>query len=65
MQPPLYFGAYLDIPPITALGERARDVLVLELRPLDDGMRETFEWYREQDRPKPDTSWEDELIASP
>lgn len=64
MQPPLYFGAYLDIPPITALGERTRDVLGMELRSLEDGMRETFEWYRVQSRPRPDTSWEDELIAS-
>ena len=64
MQPPLYFWAYLDIPPITALGERTRDVLGMELRSLEDGMRETFEWYRVQSRPRPDTSWEDELVAS-
>lgn len=64
MQPPFYFGAYLDIPPITALGDRAEQVLGLELRSLEDGMRETFAWYTSEHRPPPDTSWEDELIAS-
>lgn len=64
LQPPLYFGAFLDIPPITVLGDRARDVLGLELRSLEEGMRETFDWYRGQERPEPDTSWEDEVIAS-
>jgi len=64
MQPPFYFGAYLDIPPITVLGARVRDVLDLELRSLEDGMRDTFAWYVDQDRPVLDTSWEDQLIAS-
>jgi 2'-hydroxyisoflavone reductase len=64
MQPPFYFGAYLDIPPITALGDRTERVLGLALRSLEDGMRETFEWYTSTNRPPPDTSWEDELIGS-
>ena len=41
------------------------DVLGLELRSLENGMRETFAWYRDQDRPPLDTSWDDDLIASP
>lgn len=64
LEPPFYFGAYLDIPPLTVTGDRVRDVLGLELRSLEDGMRETFAWYREQDRPPLDTAWEDALIAS-
>mgnify|MGYP001825594651 CR=1 FL=1 len=63
-EPPFYFGAYLDIPPITATGDRVRDELGLELRSLEDGMRETFAWYSEQERQALDTSWEDALIAS-
>lgn len=64
MKPPFYFGAYLDIPPITALGDRVERVLGLELRSLEDGMRETFAWYTSADRPTPDTSWEDKLLSS-
>jgi nucleoside-diphosphate-sugar epimerase len=64
LEPPFYFGAYLDIPPLTVTEDRVRDVLDLELRSLEDGMRETFAWYRRQERPPLDASWEDELIAS-
>jgi nucleoside-diphosphate-sugar epimerase len=61
--PPYYFGAYLDIPPITVRSERARSELGLELVPLEDGLRETFRWYEQQQRPRPDFSWEDRLLA--
>ncbi len=59
---PLYFGVYLDIPPITARGERVRSELGIELAPLEEGLRETFEWYRTQERPAVDHSWEDDLL---
>jgi nucleoside-diphosphate-sugar epimerase len=62
--PPLYFGTYLDLPPITVRVERARSELGVELRPLDDGLRETYLWYRRQPRPQPDFSWEDGLLAA-
>lgn len=62
--PPLYFGTYLDIPPLTVKIERLRRDLGLELRPLDDGLRETFAWYQAQRRPRPDFSWEDRLLAT-
>jgi nucleoside-diphosphate-sugar epimerase len=64
LEPPLYFGAYLDIPPLTVAGDKVRDALGVELRDIEAGMRDTFAWYREQDRPAPDTSWEDDLLAS-
>lgn len=64
MAPPLYFGAYLDVPPITVEGDRVRELLGLELRPLEEGMRQTFEWYRDQHRPPLDTSWDDALLES-
>lgn len=62
--PPYYFGAYLDIPPITVRADRVRAELGLELTPMEDGLRETFRWYERQERPKPDVSWEDEVLAS-
>lgn len=62
--PPLYFGAYLDIPPITARTDRARAELGIELRPLEEGLRATFAWYQAQPRAEPDFSWEDRLLAS-
>lgn len=62
--PPLYFGVFLDIPPITVSGERVRDLLGLELTPLEAGLRQTFEWYRGQARPTPDLEWEDRILRS-
>ena len=62
--PPYYFGAYLDLPPITARAERARSELGLELTPLEQGLRETYHWYRRQQRPAADFSWEDRLLGT-
>ncbi len=61
---PLYFGEYLDIPPITARTDRVRQELGLELIPLADGLRETFAWYHAQRRPAPDTGFEDRLLVA-
>lgn len=62
MEPPFYFGVYLDVPPIPVAGDRLRDELDFELRALEAGLRETWDWYREQDRPAPDTAWEDQVL---
>jgi nucleoside-diphosphate-sugar epimerase len=62
--PPLYFGIFLDIPPITVRVDRVRSELGLDLTPLEDGLRETYQWYRQQRRPQADFSWEDRLLAS-
>jgi nucleoside-diphosphate-sugar epimerase len=64
MEPPLYFGAYLDVPPITVTGDKVRDRLGVELISLREGMTDTFTWYRDQDRPAPDTAWEDAVLKS-
>ena len=61
--PPLYFGIYLDVPPITVRCDRVRAELGLELTPLEQGFRETFEWYRTQNRPTPDFTWEDQFLG--
>jgi len=63
MAPPLYFGAYLDLPPIGMRVERVRTELGLELTPLATGLQETYRWYEQQQRPTPDYTWEDALIA--
>jgi nucleoside-diphosphate-sugar epimerase len=64
MTPPFYFGVYLDVPPITVLANRVRSELGLELTPLEDGLRQTFRWYEQQARPRPDFTWEDKALAS-
>ena len=64
MAPPYYFGAFLDIPPITVRADRVRVELGLELTPLEVGLGETFRWYERQQRPRPDYTWEDRAIAS-
>lgn len=60
---PYYFGAYLDLPPLTVRPDRARAELGLAFTALEDGLRETFRWYQQQERPKPDYSWEDRTLA--
>jgi nucleoside-diphosphate-sugar epimerase len=60
--PPFYFGVYLDVPPITVRTDRVRSELGLELTPLEDGLRETFRWYEQQERRPRDFRWEDELL---
>ena len=64
LAPPLYFGAYLDVPPITVRADRVRQELGLTLTPLEAGLRETFRWYEQQQRPTPDFTWEDEALAA-
>lgn len=63
MAPPYYFGAYLDVPSITARADRVRTDLGLELEPLEEGFRETFQWYRAQKRPPADFSFYDKALA--
>jgi nucleoside-diphosphate-sugar epimerase len=62
--PPFYFGVYLDVPLVVARNDRARSELGLELTPLEDGLRETYGWYQQQQRPQPDFSWEDRLLTA-
>lgn len=62
--PPFYFGVYLDLPPIPVRADRVRPELGIELTPLEAGLRETYAWYERQQRPEPDFSWEDRLLAA-
>jgi len=62
--PPFYFGVYLDVPLTVARNDRARSELGLDLIPLEEGLRETYRWYQQQQRPQPDFSWEDRLLTT-
>lgn len=62
-KPPLYFGEFLDIPAIAVSATAAREDLGLEFTPLEEGLRETYRWYERQDRPTPDFTWEDSVLA--
>jgi 2'-hydroxyisoflavone reductase len=65
MQPPLYFGFYLDLPPITTRVDKARRILGFRPTPLAEGLSETFQWYLGHRRSDPiDYSFEDRLIAT-
>jgi len=63
MQPPNYFGVYLDIPAITVDPSRVSDELGLTLTPLEDGMRETYAWHVQQPRVLRDYAWEDAVLS--
>lgn len=65
MQPPNYFGVYLDIPAITADPSRVTAQLGLTLTPLEAGMRATFAWYEQQPRVTRDYAWEDAVLRDP
>jgi nucleoside-diphosphate-sugar epimerase len=64
LAPPLYFGVFLDIPPIVVRNDRLRTELGVEPIPLEQGLRETFEWYQQQQRPQADFTWEDRVLAA-
>jgi len=64
LAPPVYFGVYLDVPFTVSRNDRARSELALDLTPFEDGLRETWAWYQQQPRPKPDFSWEDRLLTA-
>lgn len=62
MEPPNYFGVYLDIPAITADAARVTEHLGLALTSLEEGMRETYAWYAPQPRVAREYRWEDALL---
>jgi len=64
MNHPLYFGEYLDVPPITENVSKLQRVLGVRLTAFTTGLRETYRWYLRQPRRKIDFSLEDRLISS-
>ena len=64
MQPPNYFGVYLDLPVITVDSSRVTEQLGLTLTPLEVGMRDTYAWHAQQPRVARDYGWDDALLAA-
>jgi nucleoside-diphosphate-sugar epimerase len=63
MGDPMYFGVYFDLPPITEAMGKAERLLGVAATPFDQGLRETYEWYRESGaRRDPDYAFEDALM---
>ena len=60
----LYFGEYLDLPPMSGLVEKAPDVLGVAPTPLDEALRASFAWYRAQPRRPIDYAFEDRLLGA-
>lgn len=64
MGTPAYFGVYYDVPAITEVVAKVKRVLGLQLTPFDQGLKETFQWYkRNTRRTKIDYTFEDRLIG--
>ena len=65
MGPKLYFGVYLDMPPITQVTAKAQRVLKFKPTEFTAGLAETYRWYlRHKTFPKQDYSFEDALLAN-
>ena len=65
MGPKLYFGNYIDVPPITQVTAKAQRVLKFKPTDFATGLKETYKWYlRHNLFPKPDYAFEDQLLAT-
>ena len=60
----LYFGQYLDLPPLTTDIARAKRVLGFAPTPLDDALRISYDWYLTQPRRPVDYAFEDRLLRN-
>jgi nucleoside-diphosphate-sugar epimerase len=58
----IYFGEFLDLPPITSVIDKAPRVLGVSPTSLDEALRKGFEWYQTQPRRPVDYGFEDRLI---
>jgi 2'-hydroxyisoflavone reductase len=59
----LYFGEYLDLPPMTQVVAKVTRVLGVAPIAFEDGLRRSYEWYRAQPRRPVDYAFEDRLLA--
>ncbi len=61
--PPLYFGQYLDLPPITEAIGRVKRVLNIAITPFATGLKDSYKWYTKHvPGDVPDFAFEDKLI---
>ncbi len=63
-EPPFYFAQYYDMPPITEDTSRAQSELGFRATPFIEGLRRTFAWYKNAERPEPDFSFDDKALAA-
>jgi 2'-hydroxyisoflavone reductase len=64
MGPKMYFGMYLDVPPITQITAKAQRMLKFKPTAFDSGLKETYQWYlRNAEFPKQNYSFEDAVLA--
>ncbi|MCC7181283.1 MAG: NAD-dependent epimerase/dehydratase family protein [Acidobacteria bacterium] len=63
MGPQLYFGEYLDLPPLSSIIEKAPRVLGVTPTPLEEALGKSYAWYRTQPRRAVDYAFEDRLLA--
>lgn len=59
----LYFGEYLDLPPLTAVVEKVTRVLGVTPTPLEDALHRSYAWYLAQPRRPVDYAFEDRVLA--
>ncbi|MCU0256131.1 MAG: NAD-dependent epimerase/dehydratase family protein [Vicinamibacterales bacterium] len=59
----LYFGEYLDLPPITEVVEKAPRMLGVAPVDFGEGLRRGFEWYLAQPRRVADYAFEDRVLG--
>jgi len=65
MGPKMYFGIYLDVPPITQVTAKAQRVLKFKPTDFATGLKETYAWYlRHPVYPKQDYRFEESLLAA-
>jgi len=60
----LYFGEYLDLPPMTEVVEKATRVLGVVPLSFEAGLQKGFEWYLRQPRRSLDYAFEDRLVTA-
>jgi nucleoside-diphosphate-sugar epimerase len=59
----LYFGEFLDLPPLGSVIEKAPRVLGTSPTPLEAALRQSYAWYQAQPRRPVDYTFEDSLLA--
>ncbi|MEQ1947861.1 MAG: NAD-dependent epimerase/dehydratase family protein [Bryobacteraceae bacterium] len=65
MGPKMYFGIYLDVPPITQVTAKAQRMLKFKPISFEEGLKETYKWYlKHSEFPDPDYRFEDFLLAN-
>ncbi|MBR9989222.1 MAG: NAD-dependent epimerase/dehydratase family protein [Gemmatimonadetes bacterium] len=60
----LYYGEYLDLPPLTTVVGKVERILGFTPTPLDAALRATFEWYLSEPRRPVDYAFEDKLLVN-